>query len=143
MYLLGFIALVILVVFGVPRFMTRKPKAEKTEQTKTERANIFLMRLLGGPADGTVEKIVEDKRPDFFVAVYPPKLDENGQPPEENIVGHMYGKFYVRPNYAYYKQITDEDYFYVRDLSEKEMQKIAVTGELPEVQPRIDDAEEE
>lgn len=116
----------------------------KPEKTKTSSVNPYIMKLIGGPADGHVEKIVEPERPLFFVATYPPEPDEHtGMPPEKNIVGHMYGKMYIRPNYAYYRYVLEDEYIYVRDLEEKEVQNIAITGEQPEVKPRGNDGDEE
>lgn len=134
-----FAAIAGVIIFG-PGLLKRRPsdkRGPKSETPKTRDLTPFIMKLIGGPADGHIEKIVEPERPLFFVATYPPKVDEyTGMPPEENIVGHMYGKVYIRPNYAYYRFVMDDEYIYVRDLEEKEVQNIAITGEQPEVVPR-------
>lgn len=141
-----FLAIAAGILYG-PRFLKSKeaePVATSGTPSRPNSLNTYIMKLIGGPANGHVEKIVEPERPLFFVATYPPEADEEtGMPPQENIVGHMYGKLYVRPNYAYYRYVLEDEYVYVRDLDEKEVQNIAITGEQPEVKPRDQNAEED
>lgn len=131
------------VLYG-PSVLRKNKDTNVDEPGKPSRVNTYIMKLRGGPADGYVEKVVEPERPLFFVATYPPTPDEEtGMPPEENIVGHMYGKVYVRPNYAYYRYVMEDEYIYVRDLEEKEVQNIAITGEQPLVKPEGSNDEED
>jgi len=142
-HFLFFLALAVAVLYGLPRkFKRDKPVVEAPVETKKPEQP-FLMKMYGGPVDGQIEKIVEAERPLFFVMPYAPKPDENGMPPEENIIGHMHGKLYARPNYAYYRHVLDDEYVYVRDLAEKEVQRIAMTGDLPEAKPFDPNADEE
>jgi len=105
------------------------------------------VKMLGGPFDGQFERVPKEKKddgtwtdpPHFFIAPYQPEPDEDGNPPSENIVGWMRGTLYIRPNYAYYQQVTDVEYFYVRDIDEDEISKIQHTGQLPDVVAKEDD----
>lgn len=94
-----------------------------------------IVRLFNGPNDGQVHEIQEDL-PDFFITPYlPTDEDGNPMPDEENIV-RQNGMVYVKPNLAYYQQITEEDYIYVRDIDHEELNKIRITGELPPVEAK-------
>src|SRR3954466_13366784 len=103
MTLLIILVVSVAVLYG-PGWLRKKGDPDMTtamgEKVSPRDVKTFIMKLVGGPADGHVEKIIEKDRPLFFVATYPPDMDEaTGMPPEENIVGHMYGKMYIRPNY--------------------------------------------
>lgn len=119
----------VLVVYILPQFNTFSFKLQVPEP---ERPKSSVVRLFSGPNDGEIHRIAGDKEqlPPFFVAPYVPK-DENGMPKEENIIGQMNGMAYIKPSLAYYQQVTDEDYIYVRDINEFELEKIKL-GELPE-----------
>jgi hypothetical protein len=139
-HFLIFLVVAYIVLYGPSRLRKVKNRTETTTDqditNKSNSLNTYIMKLIGGPANGYVEKVVEPERPLFYVATYPPEMDEaTGMPPEENIVGHMHDKLYVRPNYAYYRFVMDDEYIYVRDLEEREVQTIAITGEQPEVKP--------
>lgn len=121
------------VIYGVPKLW---PFGEK----EAKMPEFFTLRLFGGPMDKSIERVPKEKDPDgnltpphFYIAAYPPELDEQGNPPVENVVGWMYGKIYIKPNYAYYQQVTDEDYFYVRDIDEEEIARIQ-SGTMPSVE---------
>jgi hypothetical protein len=124
--LISFIVGSFILIFVVPR-MWKLGEAKPRED--------FTVKMFGGPHDKTVQQIPYEKnaeQPPFIVSPYPPQLDDEGQPPQENIVGWMRNTLYVRPNYAYYQQISDEEYFYVRDLNEEEIVKLQ-QGQLPVV----------
>lgn len=89
------------------------------------------MKLYSGPLDAQVHEIKGNNIPGFVVAPYIPR-DENGlpTPDEDHIVHADNGMAYVKPNLAYYQQVTDEDYIYVRDITEHELKKIQL-GQLP------------
>lgn len=91
------------------------------------------VKLFSGPNDGEVHEIPGERNelPHFFIAPYVPR-DEDGNPipDEENIVNARDGILYVKPNLAYYQQVTDEEYIYVRDINEHELKKIQM-GQLP------------
>lgn len=99
------------------------------------------VKLYSGPNDGEVHEIPGKKEelPHFFVAPYLP-TDENGMPvpDEDHIVHSGNGMMYVKPHLAYYQQVTDEDYIYVRDISEHELKKINL-GQLPEFEKHNQD----
>lgn len=94
------------------------------------------VNLYSGPNDGEVHEVPGSKEelPPFFITPYVPK-DENGMPiPDEDHIMHSEnGMLYVKPNLAYYQQVTDEDYIYVRDINEHEFKKIRL-GQLPTFQ---------
>lgn len=135
MMLILFIIVCAVLIYGVPKLF--KIKGER-EALKPE---FYSVKLLGGPFDGDAQNIPKEKddsgewtnAPHFFITPYPPKMDDEGHPPQENIVGWMRGTLYIRPNYAYYQQVTPEEYFYVRDIDEEEIARIQHTGKLPEV----------
>lgn len=132
-----------MVVHTIPKYLSFKdfpldhfielPKSTKPVETKKT-----VIHLYSGPNDGEVHEVpsAPEDLPHFFITPYMPK-DENGMPDpsEENIV-QAGGMIYVRPNLAYYQQITEEDYFYVRDVDHTEVQKIQLTGELPSMQKK-------
>lgn len=97
------------------------------------------IRLFDGPNNGQVHDVESDpdNLPHFFVAPYLPR-DENGnpQPPEQNIIHQSNGMVYVKPSLAYYQQVTPEEYFYVRDITDDEWKQIHHTGQLPEFKPQ-------
>jgi len=109
----------------LPRYEIHPPTPPKPKAS--------LVHLFSGPNDGEIVKVPYDKTelPPHFIAPYVPR-DENGMPdPEEaNIVHAGNGMAYVKPSFAYYQQVTEEDYIYVRDIDEGELQKLQMTGEL-------------
>lgn len=113
------------------------PKLWKLGDGESKKPNDFIVKMFGGPFDKSVQRVPYEKdggQPHFFITPYPPQFDEEGNPPQENIVGWMRNTVYVRPNYAYYQQISDQEYFYVRDLEEIEVLKLQQTGQMPAVQ---------
>lgn len=127
----------VLVVYVLPQFIKVRVKPKTVEPKPITQS---IIHLFDGPHDGTVQKIPmeADKLPHYFVTPYVP-LDEDGNPvPDESHIVHQgNGMVYVRPNLAYYQQVTEEDYFYVRDINEQELKKIQITGELPQF--KVDD----
>lgn len=121
----------VVVVYILPQFLPT-PSLKQREQAPPPMATI---RLYSGPNDGEVLRVPGGKEelPHYFVQPYVPR-DENGMPipDEENIVHSANGMLYVKPSLAYYQQITDEDYIYVRDINESELAKIQM-GLLPVV----------
>lgn len=93
-----------------------------------------IIRLFDGPNDGQVHevRVAQDQLPHFFVAPYLP-LDEDGNPApdESNIVQQANGMVFVKPSLAYYQQVTEQDYFYVRDITDNEFNQIKYHGQLP------------
>lgn len=87
------------------------------------------IKYLGGPYDGRVDLIHEDKKKPFFIAPYIPKNeDERGE-----VFGVINGVPMYKPNLAYYREVTEEEYFYVRDISHEEYGFLVETGQAPEV----------
>lgn len=100
------------------------------------------IKLFGGPYDGKEYTTPVLKRPEFFIQPYVPqdpderddskriaKVEkyQNGEPVG---IEDMY-----EPNWAYYRVVTDDTYFYVRDVEPSELEHLSKTGELPDVRP--------
>lgn len=97
------------------------------------------IKLMGGPFHEKQFTTPVLKRPDFFIQPYvPEEPDEekriakvekyqNGEPVG---VQEMY-----EPNWAYYRFVMDDTYFYVRDVDIEEVERLGQTGELPDVKP--------
>ena len=83
----------------------------------------------GGPLDGRMDLIPEEKKKPFFIAPYVPK-DEEKRGEVFAVVG---GQPMHKPNLAYYREVTEEEYFYVRDISHEEYGFLVETGEAPSV----------
>ncbi len=85
------------------------------------------VRYLGGPLDGRVDLVPEDIKQPFFVLPYiPVEEDKRGEQ-----YGEMFGKPLHKPNLAFYTQVEDDSYFYVKDISEEEFKQIMVDGTPP------------
>lgn len=88
------------------------------------------IRYLGGPFDGRIELVHESQRKPFFIAPYIPKNpDERGEQ-----YGEVHGMPLFKPNLAYYREMTPEDYFYVRDITHEEYGALLETGLPPAIQ---------
>jgi hypothetical protein len=118
-------------VFGLPWLWRRF-------HTPVETPEPVAIKLFGGPQHGTVHQVMDSERPQFFIAPYLP-TEEDGSPKLENMIGHMHNMQYFQPSYAYYLAVTDEDYFYARDVSEKEIEMMQVTGEPIPARPMESD----
>lgn len=104
------------------QFVVRHKALEKPEVTTKE------VKFLGGPLDG--KSLPVDETQDFYVTPYIPEDEsERGEP-----VGHLGDKLFYQPKFGYYQQVTDDEYFYVRDITEQELERVQATGELPEVE---------
>lgn len=112
-----FLAILLAVVYGVPAFYR---KYIKTESVVAPEEATLEIQFYGGPLDGQLRPVPEGM--EFYVTPYIP-LDENGEPVlnESKIMGQMGDRVYVRSSYAFYQQIDDTSYFYVRDISENEV----------------------
>lgn len=87
------------------------------------------VKFLGGPYDGRVDLIHEDKKKPFFIAPYVPKAEEE----RGEVYGVINGVPMHKPNLAYYREVTDEEYFYVRDITHEEYGFLVETGQPPSV----------
>jgi hypothetical protein len=116
----------------VKTFLPLAAPKETKVPAEPPKPSTILCKLFDGPAGGAVEELRTSKAPPFLVTPYIPK-DEEGNPLAENIVINMYGQQQVKANYAFYQQITDTDYIYVRDMSEAEFQRARLTGEPPAI----------
>jgi hypothetical protein len=83
------------------------------------------VKFFGGPLDGYVD-LVEAAFP-FYVAPYRGK----GELETKIIMGHEV----QIPALAYYRQVQDNSYFYVRDISQDEAQVLYTTGIEPLTEP--------
>jgi hypothetical protein len=87
------------------------------------------IKYLGGPYDGRVDLIQEEMKKPFFIAPYVPKEeDKRGE-----VFGVINGIPMHKPNLAYYREVTDEEYFYVRDISHSEYEHLVETGTPPTI----------
>jgi len=124
----------VVAVMVVPKLNPFTFKVKTVEPPKPETS---VIHLYSGPNDGQVHEIrgSKDELPHFFVTPYLPR-DENGDPvpDEERMVPGASGMVFLKPALAYYQQVTDNDYIYVRDINENEFQKIRMTGEPPKFQ---------
>lgn len=141
-----FVGSAAITVFGLPKLVRLATKRFREEPVAFEpqAPEFFDIKLYDGPLDQHIKRVSKDEcevPPHFYIAPYTPALDEEGNPPRENVIGWMRGVVYLRPNFAYYQQVTDEDYFYVRDLDEPEVDLIQRTGKLPEFQKQDGDEE--
>ena len=87
------------------------------------------VKYLGGPFDGRIDLVHEDKKKPFFIAPYVPKDEEK----RGEVFGQINGVPMYKPNLAYYREVTDEEYFYVRDITHEEYGFLVETGQPPEV----------
>lgn len=87
------------------------------------------VRYLGGPLDGHVDLISADSRKPFFIAPYIPQ--DESQRGEQ--FGEVHGTPLYKPNLAYYREVTDSEYFYVRDITHHELAAVMQTGMPPSV----------
>jgi hypothetical protein len=87
------------------------------------------VKFLGGPYDGRVDLIHEDKKKPFFIAPYVPNEEED----RGEVFGVINGIPMHKPNLAYYREVTDEEYFYVRDITHEEYGFLVETGQPPAV----------
>ena len=85
------------------------------------------IKYLGGPLDGRMDLIPEEKKKPFFIAPYIPKDEEK----RGEVFAVIAGQPMHKPNLAYYREMTDEEYFYVRDISHEEYSFLVETGEAP------------
>lgn len=108
---------------------------EEQSQPKLQQ---FVCKTFGGPCDGHIHQVEMPDRPHWYVSPYLP-TDEEGNPDERNRVGFLAGTHYFKPNLAYYQQVTDEDYFYVRDITEQEFETLAHFGKLPDPEGNEDE----
>lgn len=107
-------------IWAIPKwFKTHVPvKPEEAPMPEPTKVQFY-----GGPLDGMVQPV--EPSSDFVVAPYLPRT-EDGEVDisEAKVVGHMGDKVYFEPSLAYYQQIMDDSYFYVRDISTTEMYKL-------------------
>jgi hypothetical protein len=116
--------------YGVPMLVRRlTPKAPAPPE-------LIPVHLFGGPHHDTTQKVPADDKPQFFIAQYLP-IDEDGQPKAENLIQAEGDRAYFKPSYAYYQAVTDNDYFYVRDITPQEINQMQTTGKLPS--PEVND----
>ena len=87
------------------------------------------IKYLGGPLDGRVDLIAEEKKKPFFIAPYVPKDEEK----RGEVFGIINGIPMHKPNLAYYREVTDEEYFYVRDITHEEYGFLVETGQPPSI----------
>ncbi len=87
------------------------------------------VKYFGGPLDGRVDLITEEKRRPFFITPYVPK-DETKR---GEVFGIVNGMPMHKPNLAYYREVTDEEYFYVRDITHEEYGFLVETGQPPSI----------
>lgn len=127
-----FLVVAILLVYGIPKLFKDKQLIEEPETTPK------VIKFFDGPLDGRAQPIM-DVPADFYVMPYIAKdKDGNIDTDKSQPIGHILDKQYFAPVYAYYQQVTPEDYFYVRDLSEQEVERVSATG----LQPRIETKDE-
>lgn len=89
------------------------------------------VKYLGGPYDGHMDLVEEDKKKPFFITPYFPKDAES----EPELIGVTpFGAPVYKPSLAYYREVTDEEYFYVRDISHEEYNFLVETGQAPAVE---------
>lgn len=101
---------------------------------KTPEPESSVIHLYSGPNDGEVHRIMaaEAELPAYYVSPYMPKdEDGNPNPDEANLQQMGGGMVFIRPSLAYYQQVTETDYIYVRDVTQPELDKLRLTGELP------------
>ncbi len=105
------------------------------EEEEPQEPEIAIVHMFGGPLEGEVHEIRADTLPHYFVTPHMPK-DEDGHPiiTEENVVAGPNGMSFVKPAIAFYTQMTDNEYLFVRDITEAELNKLRMTGELPKFQ---------
>lgn len=116
-------------VYGLPRLFKGGRNAAHEEERE-----LITVKLFDGPKDGTVQQVEADNQPHFFIQPYLP-VDEDGMPKEENIVSQQADRVFFKPSFAFYQAITDEDYFYVRDIDENELESLKL-GKMPLIEPR-------
>lgn len=111
-----------------------KMKAEQPEMHE------FAVKCYDGPCHGHIHSIVMPERPNWYISPYVP-TDEDGVPDMENAIGQIKNTVYFEPNLAYYQQVDDEDYFYVRDITKAELDALVQHGVTPS--PQKDESEQE
>ena len=117
----------------VVRFVLSVRSELRRDQTLKAEALLrkeYNVKCYDGPCHGHVHQIVLEDRPKWYISPYVP-TDDDGQPNADNIVGQLRDTVYIEPSLAYYQQVADEDYFYVRDISKNELQVLVESGILP------------
>jgi hypothetical protein len=107
-------------------------EAAKLEQEIAE--HTYNVNCFGGPCDGHKHQITMPERPHWYISPYLP-TDDDGQPKEENRIGYLGEMHYFKPNIAFYQQMSEEDYFYVRDITESELHNLTTSGVVPSPEP--------
>jgi len=124
----------VFVAYILPQFRLFKFRIEDKILPEQRKPVSSIIHLFSGPNDGAVQEIegAKEDLPHFLITPYMPKDEEgNPQPDEENLIPGPGGMVYVKPSLAFYQQVTDEDYIYVRDINDTEFRKIQMTGQLP------------
>jgi hypothetical protein len=88
------------------------------------------IRFYGGPLDGKEDKVLHDSP--FGFIEYIPEDEESRQQ-----IGEVMGQPIFAPKIAYYRMVTEGDYFYVRDVTADEARK-AAGGIMPEAVDKSD-----
>jgi hypothetical protein len=93
---------------------------EKTAQMRK-------VKFFDGPLNGSVQEVSDDSP--WYTFPYLP--DDQDEWEEDESRKPVEGMRYIKPHWAYYQQIEDENYFYVRDIREDEMMELHQDGKLP------------
>lgn len=118
------IAAALFVVFELPRrFKDKELIEDNVLQEKPEPTPIPQVHFYGGPLHNEVHTVPTVKeRNDFVIHPYVPE-DEDGVPqldPSMIMGTAPDGRAMIMPKFAYYQQIDDSNFFYVRDVTQKE-----------------------
>lgn len=112
----------VFLIWGVPRWLHVRVHEEESNHSKAQSVPMKV-QFYGGPLDGVAQEVERDS--DFFVAPYLPRTDEGEIDMDEaKIAGQQGDRVLFEANLAYYQQIMPDSYFYVRDISKQEIEKI-------------------
>jgi len=120
------LAVAIVVLYVVPKLLRRlfvKPTPEP---------EVHVITFYGGPEDQHEYKVL--KRYPWYMIPYIPKNPEERKVRDQlfNQAGEPVFQL-VDHSYAFYQQIEDGKYFYVRDVTKEEVMTTLQTGQLPNV----------
>lgn len=103
-------------------YLGKKIFAKKPEPV-LEKPKSVEIHFFGGPLDDHVFSITEAE--DYYVTPYIPR-DEDGNYDMSQVKerGRMGDKVFIEPNMAFYTQVTPDSYFYVRDVTQPELNKL-------------------
>jgi hypothetical protein len=123
------LVIVIAVIYIVPKMFEPRTHedAPKSDGLKTSREHAAA-KFYGGPLNKSTQPVPLEAP--YLVFQYIPEDEtERGE-----IIGHLGERVFYQPSIAYYQQVTDQEYFYVRDLTNEEAALLVSQGVLPPVE---------